>query len=206
MERGEISAMTAGQAITFMIFAVVAAITPGPSNLILTSMGASVGLLRGLPCLGGVVSGMGLMMFLVALGLGNVVRANPVLPLILKWGGTGFLLWLSWKIATAGRIEATTAKQPLGFWGAAAFQWINPKSWLVSFSAVSTYLHPEAGQALTQAMGFGLLFMLAALPSCFVWLAFGASVQRFLRTDRTARVVNVATGALLAGAVLLFIW
>src|SRR3989442_1339066 len=83
------------------LIAVVAAITPGPSNLILTSTGANVGLLRGLPSLGGVVIGMGLMMFLVAFGLGNVVLASPGLILILKWGGIAFLLWLSWKIATA---------------------------------------------------------------------------------------------------------
>jgi len=198
--------MTSGQVINFLLFAVVAAITPGPSNLILTSTGANVGLLRGLPCLGGVVIGMGLMMFLVAFGLGNVVLASPELILILKWGGIGFLLWLSWKLATAGRSEATTEKEPLGFWGAAAFQWINPKSWLVSVSAVSVYLHPAAGTAFTQAMGFGLLFMLAALPSCFIWLAFGASLQQFLYTKRTARIFNVAMGVLLAGSVLLFIW
>jgi threonine/homoserine/homoserine lactone efflux protein len=198
--------MTAGQIIAFLLFAVVAAITPGPSNLILTSTGASVGLLRGLPCLGGVVIGMGLMMFLVAFGLGNVVLASPGLILLLKWGGIGFLLWLSWKIATAGHSNATTDKQPLGFWGAAAFQWINPKSWLVSVSAVSTYLHPVAGTAFIQALGFGLLFLLAALPSCFIWLAFGASLQRFLSTKRAARIFNIAMGILLAGSVLLFIW
>ena len=164
--------MTVGQALTFLLFAVVAAITPGPSNLILTSTGARVGLLRG----------------------------------ILKWGGIGFLLWLSWKIDTAGRSDATTEKQPLGFWGAAAFQWINPKSWLVSVSAVSVYLHPAAGTTFTQAISFGLLFILAALPSCFLWLAFGASLQRFLSTKRTARIFNVAMGVLLAGSVLLFIW
>lgn len=198
--------MTASQAITFLLFAVVAAITPGPSNLVLTSTGASVGLLRGLPCLAGVVIGMGFMMFLVAFGLGNVVLASPWLILILKWGGIAFLLWLSWKIATAGRSEVTTNKQPLGFWGAAAFQWINPKSWLVSVSAVSVYLHPTAGTAFIQAMGFGLLFILASLPSCFIWLAFGASLQRFLSTKRSARIFNVAMGVVLAASVILFIW
>lgn len=197
--------MTVSQALTFLLFAVVAAITPGPSNLILTSTGARVGLLRGLPCLGGVTIGMGLMMFLVAFGLGNVVLTTPWLILILKWGGIGFLLWLSWKIATAGRSDATTEKQPLGFWGAAAFQWINPKSWLISVSAVSVYLHPAAGTTFTQAMSFGLLFILAALPSCFLWLAFGASLQRFLSMKRTARIFNIAMGVLLAGSVLLFI-
>jgi threonine/homoserine/homoserine lactone efflux protein len=198
--------MTVDQILTFLLFAVVAAITPGPSNLILTSTGANVGLLRGLPCLGGVVIGMGLMMFLVAFGLGNVVLASPWLILLLKWGGIGFLLWLSWKIATAGHSDATTEKRPLAFWGAAAFQWINPKSWLVSVSAVSVYLRPAAGTTFTQAMSFGLLFLLAALPSCFLWLAFGASLQRFLSTKRTASIFNVAMGVLLAGSVLLFIW
>lgn len=198
--------MTVNQIIPFLLFAVVAAITPGPSNLILASTGANAGLLRGLPCLGGVVIGMGLMMFLVAFGLGNIVLASPGLVLILKWAGIGFLLWLSWKIATAGRSETATEKQLLGFWGAAAFQWINPKSWLVSVSAVSVYLHPSTGTAFTRALSFGLLFMLAALPSCFLWLAFGTGIQRLLNTQRAARVFNIAMGLLLAGSVLFYIW
>lgn len=123
----------------------------------------------------------------------------------LHWGGAAFLLWLLWKIATVGRTDATTEKQPVGFWGAAAFQWITPKSWLVSVGGVSTYLRPEAGNVFTQAMSFGLLFILAALPSCFIWLVFGASLQRYLRAERTARMFNGAMGVLLAGAVVLFI-
>lgn len=197
--------MTTEQAIGFLLFAVVAAITPGPSNLIITSTGAAVGIVRGLPALAGVAVGMGLMLFLVALGLGSLVLGHPLILLLLKIGGAGFLLWLAWKIATAGRNASTTAKEPVGFWGAAAFQWVNPKSWLVSVSAVGTYLHTQADTALTQSLFFGLLFILAALPSCFVWLAFGASLQRILQTERTARVFNIAMGALLVGAVLLFI-
>lgn len=171
----------------------------------LTAAGAQGGILRGLPCLLGVSTGMGLMMFVVPMGLGSLVLGHPPALRALHWGGAAFLLWLSWKIATAGRSDATSAKQPVGFWGAAAFQWINPKSWLVSVSGVSTYLRPEASSAFTQAVGFGVLFTLAALPSCFVWLAFGASLQRFLRAERTARLLNMAMGTLLAAAVLLLI-
>ncbi len=198
--------MTTEQAIAFFLFAIVAAITPGPSNLILTSTGAAVGVLRGLPCLCGVAIGMGLMMFLVAFGLGSFVLGNPLILQILKWGGIAFLLWLSWKIATAGRSETTGEHEVVGFWRAAAFQWVNPKSWPVSASAVGTYLQAQAGSALQQSIAFGMLFVLAALPSCFVWLAFGAGLQRFLRTERAMRVFNVGMGAVLAGSVLLFIW
>ena len=86
--------MTAAHALAFCLFALVAAITPGPSNLILTSTGANVGVLRGLPCLAGVAIGMGLMMFLVAFGLGSLILESPVILLGLKWCGIGFLLCL----------------------------------------------------------------------------------------------------------------
>jgi threonine/homoserine/homoserine lactone efflux protein len=197
--------MTTNQAIAFFMFAVVAAITPGPSNLILTSTGAAVGVLRGLPCLAGVALGMGAMMFLVAFGLGSLVLGSPLVLQALKWGGIGFLLWLAWKITTAGRSEATGGGAYVGFWQAAAFQWVNPKSWLVSASAIGAYLQAGAGGALAQSLSFGALFVLAALPSCFVWLAFGAAMQRRLRTERAARAFNVAMGALLAASVVLFI-
>ena len=69
----EVQSTTTEQGAAFLLFAVVAAVTPGPSNIMLTTAGANAGVLRGLPCLFGVATGMGLMMFLVPLGLGSVV-------------------------------------------------------------------------------------------------------------------------------------
>jgi threonine/homoserine/homoserine lactone efflux protein len=197
--------MSTDQAIAFVLFAVVAAITPGPSNIILASTGANAGVLRGLPCLFGVTVGMGVMMFLVAFGLGSLVLDSPTILGVLKWCGVGFLLWLAWKIAASGRGKASAEKRVVGFWYAAGFQWINPKSWLICASAVGTYLKADEASAFAQSLSFGVLFVLAALPSCFVWLAFGAGVQRVLRTERAARVFNVAMGVMLAGSVVLFV-
>lgn len=87
--------MTTEQAVAFLLFAVVAAVTPGPSNVMLTAAGANAGVGRGLPCLLGVVVGMGLMMFLVPLGLGSLVLAHPLALRLLNWGGAAFLLWLA---------------------------------------------------------------------------------------------------------------
>ena len=113
-------------------------------------------------------------------------------------GGAAVLLWLSWKIATARRIESTPGGNPVGFVGAAVFQWINPKSWLVSASAAGTFLSAEGGSPIVQSAYLGGLFVAAALPSCFLWLAFGATVQRFLHDRHRRRVFNVAMGVLLA--------
>ena len=197
--------MTTEQAVAFLLFAVVAAVTPGPSNVMLTAAGANAGVLRGLPCLLGVIVGMGLMMFLVPLGLGSLVLAHPLVLRILNWGGAAFLLWLAWKIAMSASLDAAAGGDPVGFVGAALFQWINPKSWLVAASAAGTFLHADAGSPLGQAAGLGVLFALAVLPSGFVWLAFGATVHHVLRTRSRLRAFNVTMGVLLALSIVLIV-
>jgi threonine/homoserine/homoserine lactone efflux protein len=171
----------------------------------LTAAGANAGVLRGLPCLLGVMVGMGLMMFLVPLGLGSVILQNPLVLKALHWGGAAVLLWLSWKIATSRDVDSTRGGDPVGFVGAAVFQWINPKSWLVSTSAAGTFLSAEGGSPIVQSAFLGGLFVAAALPSCFLWLAFGATVQRFLTNPRRLRVFNVAMGLLLAVSIILIV-
>ncbi len=52
-----------GQLIAFVTFAAVVAGTPGPSNALLTAIGARVGILKGLASLLGQVTGMGAMLF-----------------------------------------------------------------------------------------------------------------------------------------------
>jgi threonine/homoserine/homoserine lactone efflux protein len=197
--------MTRDQILAFLLFSVAAAGTPGPSNVLLTATGAQVGVLRGLPCLLGVALGMAVMMFLVAFGLGSVILDNPLVIRGVKWCGAAVLCWLAWKVATAPRPGTGPEAKPVGFLGAASFQWVNPKSWLVCASAAATFLDEGAGSALGQSVNFGLLFLVACLPSCFPWLAFGSVLQRFLRSERAFRIFNGAMGALLAGSVILFL-
>jgi threonine/homoserine/homoserine lactone efflux protein len=192
--------------VAFFLFAVVAAVTPGPSNIMLTAVGAHAGIVGGLPSLLGVMTGMGLMMFLVPLSLGSLALAHPTVLKTLNWGGAAFLLWLSWKIATSSSdIEAMPERNPVGFLGAAVFQWVNPKSWLVSASAAGTFLSTGRGSPIVQAALLGGLFLLAALPSCFLWLAFGAGVQRALHSRRRLRTFNIVMGALLALSIALIV-
>src|SRR3546814_15411497 len=66
--------------------------------------------------------------------LGSVILTNPLVLKGVKWCGAVVLCWLAWKIATARRASAATGGKPVGLVGAAAFQWVNPKSWLVSAS------------------------------------------------------------------------
>lgn len=199
--------MTLEQAAAFFVFALVAAITPGPSNVLLTATGLQVGLLRGLPALFGVSAGMGSMMFLAAYGFGALVLQHPQVMQAVRWAGAAFLLWLAWKIATApvGDGGSGAPPRPTGFFGAALLQWVNPKAWLVSAGAVATYLPGEAESGLLRATLFTLVFVSAALPCSLVWLAFGAAAQRLLRDPRRQRGFNIAMGLALAASVMMIL-
>lgn len=172
----------------------------------LTAAGAQAGVLGGLPCLLGVTTGMGLMMFVVPLGLGSLVLEHPLVLEALHWSGAAFLLWLSWKIATSGSaIHPAPDRDPVGYLGAAIFQWVNPKSWLVTASAAGTFLGADAGSPIAQAACLAGLFVLAALPSCALWLAFGAAVQHVLHSRRRRRIFDIGMGALLALSIVLVV-
>ncbi len=196
--------MTLGQTIAFILFAIVMSSTPGPSNLILTSSGAAEGVFRGLPALLGQVVGVGLMLFLVGFGLGEVDLENARIIQISKWCGIGFLLWLAWKIASAHGKTSVARGARVGFWHMAAFQWVNPKSWLMCTSAVATYFPAVSGSAVARSLLFASLFMLASVPGCSLWLIAGAGLQRAFQSERAARIFNLTMGGLLACSILFF--
>jgi threonine/homoserine/homoserine lactone efflux protein len=146
------------------------------------------------------------MMFVVPLGLGSLVLQHPLVLESLHWGGAALLLWLSWKIATSGsRPDAASHGDPVGYFGAAIFQWVNPKSWLVTASAASTFLEADAGSPILQAASLAGLFLLAAVPSCLLWLACGAALQHVLQERRRRRIFDITMGALLALSIVLIL-
>ena len=72
-------------------------------------------------------------------------------------------------------------------------------------SAAGTFLGAHGGSPIAQAASLAGLFVLAALPSCFLWLAFGAAVQHILHSRRRLRIFNIVMGALLALSIVLIV-
>jgi threonine/homoserine/homoserine lactone efflux protein len=133
------------QVVAFVMFSAVLAGTPGPSNTLLTAVGAGAGVRRGLASLLGQVTGMGAMLFAIFLGLGHLLLAHPLALHVLKWCGVALLCWMAWRIATARQAKGA-ADAPAGFLGMAAFQWVNPKGWLIGVAAVATFLDQRGEQ------------------------------------------------------------
>lgn len=200
--------MTPEQLVAFATFAFVASATPGPNNVLLTAVGSNVGIRRGLPALWGIVFGFAAMIFALAIGLGETLFTIAYVMDAIRVIGVLVLLWLAWKIATApvGPVAKPerTGRSDLdrrgSFIGAALFQWVNPKAWLVAAGAITAYMQPGGDSALTQAGTLASVFIVAAAVGCLPWLAFGAAVGKLLENPKLARGFNIAMAVLLVAS------
>jgi threonine/homoserine/homoserine lactone efflux protein len=188
-----------------LAFCVVAGVTPGPNNMMLMASGVNYGVRRTLPHLAGVVVGFALMVALVGFGLDAIFRIAPWLLPLMRWAGAAYLVWLAWRIANAGAVKAGAAQgQPLGLIGAAAFQWINPKGWVMAVSALTTYA-VSADYTTTVAV-VALTCLIVSVPCSGVWVLFGAAMRRALADPRRARLFNWTMAALLVASIAPVFW
>lgn len=187
-----------------VVFALVTLFTPGPNNIMLMTSGLNYGLRRALPHLFGVAIGFGAMVLAVGIGLGAVFETYPALYPVIKYVGIAYLIYLAWVIASASPHDDQSGSdargRPISFLQAAAFQWINPKAWVMAVGAVATYA-AIAGFPLNMAIIAGV-FALFGIVSSWTWVMFGAVLRRFLRTPRAVRIFNIAMGILLVVSIL----
>jgi threonine/homoserine/homoserine lactone efflux protein len=177
-------------------FAFATTWTPGPNNMMLASSGATFGWRPTVPHAMGVALGFPVMVFLIALGLGEIFQRSPGLQKGIAWAGFAVMLWLAWRIATADRAKAKAKARPMRFHEAAAFQWVNPKAWAMAIGVSATYA--RGGNPLAEAGLIAAVFVAAGLTSSQTWAACGASIGRLLGTGPKLRAFNVIMGLLLA--------
>lgn len=185
----------------------VAAVTPGPNNMLLTASGANFGFLRSLVLLIGIMLGMQIMLLLVAFGVGGLILLYPSLHLFMKIAGSLYLLWLAWKIGSAEYEQLETGdgpKTPMPFWQGGLLQLINPKAWLMALGAVASFSLP-GDKYMTSVVAISIALALVNLVAGIIWLGFGAMIGRILRSRRAWTIFNVSMGLLTAACVLL-IW
>ena len=181
----------------FIVFAVVMFITPGPNNIMVLSSGLTYGFRRTVPHIAGIAIGFAFMVGAVGLGFGTIFIAYPVLQTILKYAGAAYLIYLAAVIAMS---EPVTPGQhnrrgPMTFWGAAMFQWVNVKGWVMVIGTITVY----AGIARFpwNIVMQVVLSLLLGMMSTSIWTLSGSSLRAFMTSPRAVRAFNIAMAALL---------
>lgn len=177
--------------------------TPGPNNVMLAASGANFGYRRTLPHLLGINAGNFALTVLVCLGLGAVFARFPAIHTTMRIGGSLYLVYLAWRLAGAPAVQAAGSHRPLLFTEAAAFQAVNPKSWM-KVATVATVFIPSGISPIYGALLVSTVQFAVGFPSNSVWALFGVAVRGFLGSPARLRMFNILMGlSLLALAIAL---
>lgn len=189
--------MTSAAFISFLIYTLVALITPGPNNILLATSGINFGFKRSIPHIIGASCGFALMVGVVGLGVGSLLRSQPLLYECLKIAGIGYLLFLAYSIYQSPVADMSTDKaEPMNFIQAALFQWVNPKACVTAMGAVTAYL--SSGSPLYWYVLIGVVCGVAAIFSCSLWTWVGEKLQAIINEPKKLHYFNAAMAALLA--------
>jgi threonine/homoserine/homoserine lactone efflux protein len=183
--------------VAFVMFATVMFFTPGPNNIMLLSSGLTYGFRPTIPHIIGITIGFAFMVGAVGLGLGTIFIAYPILQTILKYIGVAYLVYLAWHIGSAepSAPEQDNRGRPLTFWGAAMFQWVNAKGWVMVIGTITAYA-AIAAFPWNIAIQVGISLILGAV-SCTVWALFGTALRPVLTSPRAIRAFNIVMALLL---------
>ncbi|MDH1263443.1 LysE family translocator [Pseudomonas sp. GD03944] len=185
------------QWLPFVLFAFVASITPGPTNILVLSNSARYGLAKAWPIILGACLGAAGLVLVVGVGLGELLFHYPRVQQAMAWCGCAWLTYLSWQLfRSAGEgIEAHSAARPLGFLGAAGLQVVNPKTWMMALAVVSVFVGEEASPVRYGL--FALVFLLVAIPCLGVWACLGVGAARYVRSAAAMKRLNQGLAVLL---------
>jgi threonine/homoserine/homoserine lactone efflux protein len=163
----------------------------------LLSSGLTYGFRRTLPHVAGITIGVAFMIGVVGLGLGTVFITYPVLQTVLKYAGAAYLIYLAAAIAMSGPVkpDQDNRRGPMTFWGAAMFQWINVKGWVMVIGTITAYagIASFPWNITIQVM----LSLLLGVVACSCWALFGSALRPVLTSERAVRAFNIVMAVLL---------
>ena len=155
----------------------------------------------------GVNAGIFLVLTVSALGVGHLFQLHPMLPKVMRWVCFVYLIYLAFSIARSftGALAESKQSRKVTFQTAFLLQWLNPKVWMMSLTALSIF--PKHGpEYLESAALVVLVITIINLPSISLWAGFGSLMSRHLSTPQRSRLFGyLMAGLLLATAVLVIL-
>lgn len=182
----------------FLLFALVASVTPGPTNILVLANASRHGLAAAVPMVFGASAGAASVLLLVSSGLGVVLAGHPLLQTLLGWAGLAWLSVLAWQLFRAAGVENDEAGGDgrLGFVGTAGLQFINPKAWIMALAATGVFTGADTGGGFSPLL-YAVIFFLVALPGVAVWAWLGTGAARWITRPSSLRRFNRGMALLL---------
>ena len=189
--------------LSISLFWFVTAYTPGPNNVVASYSGFNFGFAKTIPHILGVTLGFTSLVLFLSIGLINIFKLFPLIQIIIKYLGTIFLIYLSYKIAFSKTSDETIKENPVKFIETFLFQYLNPKGVTVAIIVVSTYV--ELGENYlnyaTQVIALAFIF---SVTSITLWTFIGKFLRKFATNDKFIKYFNYVMSGLLLLSIITF--
>ena len=180
--------------ISFLTYAIVTAITPGPNNIMSMSNGSRRGFQKALPFNLGIWAGFSAVMILCTAFCSLLSQWIPKIKLPMLVVGACYMLYLAWEtFRSSGAIEEDHSRD--GFLSGLLLQFINPKIYIYCIMSMEAYILPFYQGQIPALVGFSILLALIGFASTLCWSAFGSAFKRLFSTH--AKLVNTSMALLL---------
>lgn len=184
-------------------FAFATSASPGPVNIVAAMSGAEFGIKKSCSYVLGAAVGFVTILLGIGVGFGSILIYNRVVTNVLAISGAIYMLYLAYKLATSKPgLNLQDAAPPPRFVNGAIAQWLNPKAWIVSVSAISIYLANSKNYSLYLS-SFGAVFFVICFLSILGWVVVGSRTSRLLNGNYSG--FNKLMAALLAISVVYFV-
>ena len=183
-----------------LTFAMTAAITPGPNNIILSTNAVNYGFKATIPLMLGVFFGFLSVLTLCLLGIGEIYENYPNFKNFIKIVATIFLTYLAYKIFISTEFSDNNNKRRFTFRDIYFFQLINPKAVSVSMSSSAIFIQNKFSYFEEFILIF-ICFIISTSTSALVWAAIGHSFRKYLNDKRKIIYFNRVMALLLLGCV-----
>lgn len=172
-----------------LTFAMTAAITPGPNNIILSTNAVNYGFKETIPLMMGVFFGFLSVLTLCLLGIGELYKSFPAIAMIVKIVATCFLVYLSFRIFTSSSFSDEKNSKKFSFKDIYFFQIINPKAVTVSMSSSAIFIQNKFSYQIEFILIF-LCFVISTSTSAIAWAAIGHSFRKYLDDKKKIIIFN----------------
>ena len=183
-----------------LTFAMTAAITPGPNNIILSTNAVNYGFKATIPLMLGVFFGFLSVLTLCLLGIGEIYENYPNFKNFTKIVATIFLTYLAYKIFISTEFSDNNNKRRFTFRDIYFFQLINPKAVSVSMSSSAIFIQNKFSYFEEFILIF-ICFIISTSTSAVVWAAIGHSFRKYLNDKRKIIYFNRVMALLLLSCV-----
>lgn len=183
----------------FLLFAFIAAFTPGPNTILALSMGTRHGFRGCFRLLAGICCGFFCVMLLCGILTFSVSTLSASCIRIMKYVGCLYIVWLAWKVFSARTEQENASSADAGFTAAFLLQFLNIKVVIYGMTAYSAFLLPWYDAAVTLPAG-ALVLTLIGSAGTVAWAGAGSVLRHFFL--RHARLANTLMAVLLLGCAL----